>query len=105
MLNCMLILAVSLYITLVQVTVGFDVADMTVAESVGSINVPVTLQQNVAVPVIVNVQVIAGTATAGPGNGWCILYQSIVHIHDIVVSCTLSLSFCNVTVHTKMVSE
>ena len=68
----MLILAISLYSTLVQVTVGFDAADMIVPENVGSISVPVTLQQNVAVPVTVSFQIIPGTATEGPPNGDCI---------------------------------
>ena len=43
--------------------------DMTVDENAGTINVPVTLAQEIAVPVTVGFMIASGTAMEGPLNG------------------------------------
>ena len=48
--------------------VGFDEADRSVSESAGTIQVAVTLVQEVAVLVTVDVTVISGTAVEGEGQ-------------------------------------
>ena len=54
-----------------QVTIGFVEAATTVSEGDGSINIPVSLGQEVAVPVTVSFQIISGTAMEGPSRGEC----------------------------------
>ena len=51
------------------VMIGFDEVDMTVNEDAGTINVPVTVAQEIAVPVTVSFMIVGGTAMEGPANG------------------------------------
>ena len=51
------------------VMIGFNEMDMTVDEDAGTINVPVTLAQEIAVPVTVSFMIVSGTAMEGPANG------------------------------------
>ena len=48
--------------------VGFRVRTVTVAEDVGTIQVEVTLQQNVAVDVTVDIMAVSGTAVEQQGH-------------------------------------
>ena len=47
---------------------GFDEADRSVNEDAGTIQVAVTLVQEIAVPVTVDVAVVSGTAVEGDGQ-------------------------------------
>ena len=51
-----------------EVTVGFEMAGLTVGESDDDLLVPVTVRQQIAQTVSVMVEVVSGTATAGEGE-------------------------------------
>ena len=63
--NCLCVHTMYMYI----VTIGFNEVDMTVDEDAGTINVPVSLAQEIAVPVTVDFMIVSGTAMEGPANG------------------------------------
>ena len=50
------------------VAIGFDETAITVSEDVGSISVSVTLVQQIAISVTVDVMVVSGTAMEGSGQ-------------------------------------
>ena len=60
-----------MFVTLTDVgpvTVGFEAGTLTVSEDVGTIQVAVTLQQDVAIPVTVDIMAVNGTAVEQQGQ-------------------------------------
>ena len=84
------------------VTVGFDgLREINVAEDSGSIEVSVSLRNDVAVPVSVDIVVINGTATEGQGWHLCIFILCMaymVHVilwRYIILLASKSYKFCS----------
>ena len=77
--------------------IGFDEMDMTVDEDAGTINVPVTLAQEIAVPVTVDFMIVSGTAMEGPLNGQYIYYH-----HSKLCTVSVSCMYCVALQNTHM---
>ena len=59
----------SIYVCADPVTIGFDETTIRVLENIGSVNIPVSLAEQVAVPVTVDFQIMNGSAMEGFDDG------------------------------------